>query len=176
MITTDVRQLLDKQEISEVLLRYTRGLDRMDWPLLETCYHADAYHDHGMWKGPAVEFVQYCARTLVTMDRTLHIVHNSLINVHDAAHASAETYCSALHRVPSTKSETGFANHTVYVRYIDNFERRDGGPWLIARRVVVFEWSVVEPIAREWRLTDEYQRGARSRNDPAYESGVLPRI
>ena len=176
MSNSEVRQLLDKQEIYEVLLRYTRGLDRMDWKLLATCYHADAHHDHGMWKGPALEFVQYCASTLHTMDRTLHVVENALINVQDEAHAAAETYCTALHRVASTRSPTGFASHAVYVRYIDRFERRDGGPWRIAQRTVVFEWSMVEPISREWRLDGGYARGSRSQADPAYDAGVLPRL
>ena len=171
----ELQALLDKQAIVEVVLRYTRALDRMDWPLLRTCYHADAYHDHGMWKGPAMGFVDYCASTLPTMDRTLHVVHNTLVNRESATHASAESYCSALHRVASTKSPGGFASHTVHVRYVDCFERRDR-LWKIARRVVVFEWTIVEPIAREWKLTGEYQRGARSRGDPAYDAGVLPRI
>lgn len=176
MCSVDVRRLQDRQEIHDVLLRYTRGLDRMDWKLLESCYQPDAYHDHGMWKGPAVEFVKYCERTLVTMDRTLHILENALIVLQDEKHAASEAYCAALHRIPSTKSVTGFANHTVHVRYVDKFERRGGGPWLIAHRVVVFEWSIVDPINREWKMTDEYCRGARSREDPAYEFGVLPRI
>jgi hypothetical protein len=174
VIDKDLRQLLDKQEIYEVLLRYTRGLDRLDSALLASCYHADAWHDHGMWKGPAVEFVEYCATTLATMDRTLHVVENALITLDGEASAAAETYCAALHRVASTKSPSGFANHTVHLRYVDRFERRDGGPWRIARRTVVFEWSVIEPITREWRLTAEYERGSRTRADPAYALGVLP--
>ena len=51
-----------------------------------------------------------------------------------------------------------------------------GGAWKIARRTVVFEWTTVEPIVREWKLTDDYQRGSRSRDDPVYETGVLPCI
>lgn len=172
----DLQSICDKQAIMEVLLLYTRALDRMDWRLLETCYHVDAYHDHGMWKGAALGFVQYCANTLPSMDRTMHVIHNTLINRRSATHASAETYCSALHRVPSTKSIKGFASHTVYMRYIDRFERRDGGAWKIAGRTVVFEWTTVEPIVREWKLTDDYQRGSRSRDDPVYETGVLPCI
>lgn len=162
MESSDVRAYLDKQEIYEVLLRYTRGLDRLDVKLLASCYHDDAYHDHGMWKGPAMDFVDYAKTTLTTMDRTLHTVENALITVQSETHAVSEAYCSALHRVPSMKSESGFANHTVYVRYLDRFERRDGGPWRIAERTVVFEWSTVTPIDREWRLTEEYARGARS--------------
>ncbi|MGE0799109.1 MAG: nuclear transport factor 2 family protein [Lautropia sp.] len=172
----ELRRLLDKQAIWEVLLRYTRGLDRMDWALLASCYHPDAHHDHGMWQGPAAEFVQYCARHLATMDRTLHTVENALIVPSSAIQASSEAYCTALHRIPSTKSASGFANHTVFVRYLDRFERRGDGPWRIARRTVVFEWSVVDPIDREWNLTGAYARGSRSRADPAYALGALPEI
>lgn len=166
--------LLDKQEIYEVLLRYTRGLDRLDEELLKSCYHPDAHHDHGMFKGLAVDFIAYAMETLVTMDRTMHSIQNALVKIVAERSAVSESYGIAFHRVPSRTSTTGYADHTVFVRYLDRFTRRGQEPWRIEQRVVVFEWSRVDGIDREWALSDAYARGARSRDDGAYAFGVLP--
>ena len=34
--------LLDKQAITEVIYRYCRGIDRFDFELVKSCFHADA--------------------------------------------------------------------------------------------------------------------------------------
>lgn len=41
-----LRELIDRQDIYAVLLRYARGLDRMDRELLRSCYWDDAIDDH----------------------------------------------------------------------------------------------------------------------------------
>ena len=46
-----VQLLLDKQEIYEVILRYCRGIDRLDEELLLSVFHPDAYADFGTLKG-----------------------------------------------------------------------------------------------------------------------------
>ena len=43
----EVQELLDKQAIHEVMIRYCRGLDRMDAELVGSAYHPDAHDDHG---------------------------------------------------------------------------------------------------------------------------------
>jgi len=42
----EFQALLDKQEIQEVLTRYTRGADRGDADLIEATYHDDAIDGH----------------------------------------------------------------------------------------------------------------------------------
>ena len=42
-----IRELLDKQEITEVMNRYLRGLDRLDADLIASVYHEDATDDRG---------------------------------------------------------------------------------------------------------------------------------
>ena len=37
-----IRRLLDRQEIWDALLSYTRGMDRLDRNLVINAYHADA--------------------------------------------------------------------------------------------------------------------------------------
>ncbi|GAA1862469.1 hypothetical protein GCM10009836_48460 [Pseudonocardia ailaonensis] len=162
-----VRALLDRDEIHRLLTTYTRGLDRRDERMVASVYHPDAVHEHGMFRGTGAEFAEYALRGLRTMERTMHCLWQSLIDVHAANRASGETYAVACHRVASSKGG-GWADHNIWVRYIDTFERRDGGPWLIASRTVVYEWGRVDQVDRQWNLTDAYVRGTHDATDPVH--------
>ena len=55
-----------------------------------------------------------------------------------------------------------------YGRYVDRVERRDGGPWLIADRICVFESTRVftgkaPPVKPEWTQQQ------RSQDDPIFK-------
>ena len=43
--------LLDKQEISECILRFSRGIDRHDIEVARSAFHDDARDDHGVYIG-----------------------------------------------------------------------------------------------------------------------------
>src|SRR4051794_32952980 len=92
--------LVDERAIRTVLLRYCRGIDRMDRELVRSCYHDDAVDDHGTFRGTADEFVEWCFRLLGRYESTMHLVANMLIEpAHgDTDTASAETYGIAFHR------------------------------------------------------------------------------
>ena len=45
--TDELRQLLDRQAIEDVLFRYCRGVDRGDAALIASAYHPDAIDEHG---------------------------------------------------------------------------------------------------------------------------------
>ena len=53
MADKDVQELIDRQRIYECLLRYTRGMDRLDRELVLSAYHDDAVEDHGPVVSPA---------------------------------------------------------------------------------------------------------------------------
>ena len=48
--------LLAKHEIHEVMMRYCRGVNRLDPELVKSCYHPDALEDHGASQGNAHEY------------------------------------------------------------------------------------------------------------------------
>jgi hypothetical protein len=56
---------------------------------------------------------------------------------------------------------------TVWLRYVDRYERRDD-VWKIARRKVVVEW-LRRDTAGMWDDLPEEARGRRDRRDPIYE-------
>ena len=159
-----VQQLLDKQEIREALARYCRGIDRLDADLIRSVYHPDAYDDHGTYKGSGPAFADYVVPALSRYASTMHFLGNCLIDV-EGDNAKSETYCVAYHRSkPAGALETEMI---AGVRYVDKFERRDGGPWLIAHRVVVWEWSRVDEI-RNALAPAEFTMGRRDREDYVY--------
>ncbi|ADP80910.1 nuclear transport factor 2 family protein [Pseudofrankia inefficax] len=159
-----LRALLDRQEIQDVLTRYCRAADRCDAELMRSCYHDDAVDNHGMFDGAASAFVPYAQESLRTMICTQHFLTNVAIEVRGDA-AVSDAYCLAFHRMPSRGG--GLADHWVGLRFVDRMERRDGR-WKIARRTIAYEWSRVDPVAREWSLAG-YVRGARSGDDISYE-------
>lgn len=165
-----LRQLLAKQEIHDVLMRYARGVDRLDEALLRSCYHADSHDDHGHFKGTGWDFAAFIVRSLAERaHHTTHAVANVLIELdaQDACLARAESYgLSHLRR----RDRDGTEWLDVFAgRYLDRFERRDG-VWAIARRLVVHDWSASSalggagfPLALEG-----FTQGRRDRDDPVY--------
>ncbi|HMO69142.1 MAG TPA: nuclear transport factor 2 family protein [Novosphingobium sp.] len=130
-----VRELKDRQDIHDCLMRYCRGVDRLDRALLESCYHADAIDDHGAFVGPADRFIDWVLGIYATYKHVSHHeVTNHLCEIDgDTAHAESYWISTTIDRAaPHFSRARG--------RYIDRFERRDGR-WAIAARVCVVEIS-----------------------------------
>ncbi|MDH4365910.1 MAG: nuclear transport factor 2 family protein, partial [Acidimicrobiia bacterium] len=70
--------LLAKEEIREVLFRYCRGIDRLDFDLVESCYHPGAYDDHGTYQGDVPGFITMCKGFLPRFVCTQHFLGNML--------------------------------------------------------------------------------------------------
>ena len=129
--------LLDEQAIAKVVLRYCRGVDRLDLPAVRDCYHDDGVDHHTGFDGGADEYVAWLDVVLRRFTGTMHMVGNCLIEV-DGDRARSETYGNAHHwglpvDDPAVNFVSGF-------RYVDRFERRDG-TWRITERWAVREWS-----------------------------------
>jgi hypothetical protein len=159
-----LRVLLDTQEIHEVLMRYSRGIDRCDSELLHSVYHPDATDDHGMFTGKAVDFIPWALNALVRDEGTSHYIANELIEV-DGDVAHCESYFFGIHR---RQNKEGITTDLVFSgRYADRFERRDGA-WKIAHRQVIFDRSRIDKVDRAFS-TEGFVVGKRSREDPAYK-------
>lgn len=157
--------LVAKREIEDVVLRYCRGIDRMDRELVRSCYHPDATDEHGSFRGGVDEFLDWVFRLLARYESTQHFVGNALIDLAGDA-AVAETYGVAWHRSPDPRPQwnlvTGF-------RYVDRFERRRDAGWRIARRIAVTEWSRIDDPERRWSPPPGLRTGRRDRSDALYE-------
>ena len=141
-----VQSLLDKQEITEVLLRYSRAVDRADVELLRGCYHEDATEDHGgIFAGSARDYVAKIAPLLPRAGTLTHAVSNILIELEGAC-ARVEAYITTFARMQ--KDGVKFDTLTL-ARTVDRFERRDG-TWRIAARRLTWEWHHEMPFLETW--------------------------
>jgi hypothetical protein len=162
---SDLQTLLDEAAIRKVHLRYCRGVDRMDWDLVRSCYHPDGTDDHGGYSGGVDGFIAWLSAGLPKYAWTSHFTGNSLIEVSGDS-AWAEHYAIASHRRLATGDAPG-ADLVIHVRYIDRMERR-GGEWRIARRVVIAESQRVHPLGDDW-MTLPTKPSLRDRSDFSYE-------
>lgn len=165
-VTISAAELSDREEIRDVLFRYTRGIDRLDLALVRSCYHPDAHDDHGAYRGDLEGFLAWVGDVLSYFESTMHFIGNQLIEL-DGDVAHTESYCVPYHRRGAHDGEEPYDLVTA-LRYVDRLERRDGD-WKIADRVCVFDWSRRDPIVGEWAM-DGAVRGQRGAGDPVWRS------
>jgi len=154
------------QAIRDQLARYWRGVDRCDAELVRSTYHADAYDDHGYYKGPIDGFLESLPAVVwPTFHRTQHFSGHTSVELETPDRARAESYAEAHHIL---RADDGTAKDLVYgLRYVDRFELRDG-LWKIAHRVCTWDWQRTDEGVG-MPLEASYFRGSRDREDPAFE-------
>lgn len=161
---TGLQRLLDEAAVKTLHIRYCRGVDRLDWDLVRSCYHPDGTDDHGSYKGGIDGFIAWASVGLPRFESTTHFTGNQLVEV-DGDSAWAEHYAIVFHRRPAT-ADAPAADLIANVRYVDRVERRDG-EWRIAERVVLADANKIETIEGLW-LGDTLQPSRRDRTDPSY--------
>jgi hypothetical protein len=143
-----LQALLDKSEITELLTRYMRSIDRGDIAALRACYAPGATEEHGgIYSGPAQGYIDTIERALVNPRLVAtHTISNVLIELSGDA-ATSEHYVLALTRV---KADGVVSDSLVATRIVDDLARADGR-WAITRRRLRFDWAHdVGPRPEAW--------------------------
>ncbi|MGE5694099.1 MAG: nuclear transport factor 2 family protein [Candidatus Sericytochromatia bacterium] len=117
----------DRQDISDLLVRYATGIDRHDWALFRTVFTDDCrldYGEVGSWDGvgAVTEFMKMAHQGV----QTLHRMTNKAIEV-DGDRATARTY------VDMVMVGQGGSGVNAIGYYDDDIVRTEDG-WRIARR------------------------------------------
>jgi hypothetical protein len=167
-----VQVLLDKTEITELLTRYLRAIDRGDIATLRACYADGATEEHGgIYAGPAQGYLDTIAAPL-THPRAVgtHTLSNVLIEV-EGDRALSEHYVLAMTRV---KVDGVVRDSLVASRIIDNLVRHNGR-WVIARRRLRFDWAHdLGPRPERWVSGTldpaELLHSAKFPDDPVYDA------
>lgn len=157
--------LAAKQEIHEVVLRYCRGIDRLDLDLVRSAYHPDGVDHHTGFDGTIEEFLVWVEAALRRLGGTMHIVGNHLAELH-GDRALVETYGTAVHW--GDPLDDPRCNFTTGFRYVDRMERREGR-WAIAERWAVREWTHSD-AGRARPREASGPVGSRDREDPLYRA------
>ena len=157
-----IREIADRQAITEQLYRYCRSMDRRDIPLGHSVFHEDSHADYGegSYIGSGRGFIDHVAELHTkNFDSHSHQITNVIINL-DGDRASSEAYVTVALRYTRDGEPKLFR---VWARYLDKWSKRDGH-WAIDDRLLITdvdELRDLEPRSPEYR-------GARGPTDPSY--------
>jgi hypothetical protein len=158
----ELAELLDKQRIHEVLVRYCRGVDRVDRDLIASAFHPDAQCEFAPLMLSGETIGDAIADAASGCELTTHMVGNELIELHgDTAHGETYYLSSAV-----VGSEDGKQLRMRAGRYVDLFERRQG-EWRISNRVVVEDWCRFSDLP-ELPPGTSFRPGQQGLGDPLY--------
>jgi hypothetical protein len=130
-------------------LVYARAIDRCDADLLLTIFTADG--SVGNTDATDPDFIGHAAlRQMVgqvdaMFIKTLHKVHNQLIDHDGGDTARGETYCTASHILPG--KDGGWQVFDMAIRYQDAYAV-EAGVWKFASRRLEVEWVEVRPVMK----------------------------
>ena len=164
--------LLDRQDVLDCLIRFSRGMDRFDRGLFLSAFHPDATVAAGAFVGGPAEL--YGWATAMHEQGQVATAHNLLNHTcdldGDVAHT--ETYYLFAGR---NRDES---NWVAGGRYLDRVERR-AGEWRIAVRTTVVEWSGLVPTMplpfADVPGIHDNGAPARSTDDPSYRRPLTNR-
>lgn len=138
----NIEDVASRIDITDVLHKYCRGMDRMDRELTRSCWHDDGTDDHApLFVGSADAFLDWLWPVHADMDLTRHRVTNVLIDLR-GDQAGVESYWEVTFR---TSTSRGLVDTRSGGRYVDTFERREG-IWAISHRRSIREWTRVDPV------------------------------
>jgi ketosteroid isomerase-like protein len=156
-----LQKLIDKDAIRDLVLCYSRAIDRKDVELLRDLYTDDATDTHGTsFDGPADAYCEFIAQALPHMNYSGHHVCNHMVSVEGDV-GNGEVYCLAIHYIPDQKNPGKMIEDFMTVRYIDNYRRCADGKWRFSKRVVTYDMHIERPFDGDGLL-------GSSEVDPSY--------
>jgi hypothetical protein len=159
-----VQRLLDEAAIRRVHLNYCRGIDRRDWELVRSCYHADAVDYHGPFEGGVDAFIEWAVERMELVV-SAHFVGNQIVDV-DGDVAWHEAYNVVFLRRPAA-ADSPAVDVVINVRYLDRMERRDGC-WRIADRLVVHDRERRDLVTGNGEISPGWLPGVFGPGDSSY--------
>ncbi len=162
-----IAQLLAKQDITELLYKYPRALDRLDRSLLLSIGHPEAKVEFGKTVFPNwTAYTDWMMKAHTEMLGNNHRITNILIEVRGDT-AVSESTGTALLLVKQDKGDD-YEERYMHSRYLDKWSRR-GGKWGLDYRQTVMDYRVVKPVSAA-DVKGMYVMGARTgAADPSYK-------
>ena len=131
-----IADLLAEREISEQLLNYCRGIDRLDRALLASVWHASGTADYGNVgeKKPVQNVIEELIQKYTPFAFHHHNVMHPLLRI-EGDKAVSETSVIAILRTNS-EEEGQLRDEHQRIRFLDQWSRR-AGRWALDHRIVV---------------------------------------
>jgi ketosteroid isomerase-like protein len=167
---TDIMSLLDKEAIRDLVLSYSRGVDRQDFAFLRTLYSEGAIEDDhgGAYSGSAEGYVDWLQDIMgKVVDNSVHLVHNHMIVLLGPDRAEGEVYVSGHSRLALPDGNREDLTHGM--RYLDHYAK-SAGRWRFSRRTIIVDWLTAGPTqwAPDRPDTRDAQFGKPGPDDPSY--------
>ena len=167
------QEALDRAALTDLVMRYCRGVDRRDFALVRALYWDDAVDRHGtMFEGGADAFVAWLPTIMAQFELTVHRVTNSVF-AFDGNRAEGEHYAVAYHRThPPQRREIVIGG-----RFLDRYERR-GEVWKFAERRLAFDHGEARDLdeAAFAELATQAATGTADRGDPSWALQLLENL
>jgi len=137
-LESELRQLVARQKISDILHLYCRGVDRLDREILESVFWPDAHEEHaGLYEGGVAGLVDHLMTAMRGL-RTQHSLANILISFDSETKARSECHGHTYYQV--NRPDGSRTDLIGGPRYLDIFEKR-GEDWRIIWRKVVVDYT-----------------------------------
>jgi SnoaL-like domain len=162
MNDADIRTLADRQQITDLIYRYCRSVDRLDIPLGHSIWHEDGVADYGkdVYQGSGRGVIDHiCAQHRHTLHHS-HQVTNIVIEF-DGDRAGSESYVMAALRIRSGEQ---LKQISVWGRYVDQWSRRNNR-WGLDKRVSIRDFDEVRDVTALYA----HDVGRRDPSDPSYD-------
>jgi len=176
-----VERIADRMIIQDVIYKWCRAIDRLDYEGMRRVFHPDATDTHGSFDGPVDGLIEWVRERHKPIPFSSHRVCNILIEFAKPDLALVETYVLALQEYPAeaknslaqlTGGQAGRPGVGINMlsssRYVDRFERRNG-EWRIAQRKLIMDWKQLTEIPENSpRPKSEWLVGRRDKHDFIY--------
>ena len=155
-----MRDLSARQQITDLIYRYCRAVDRIDAELGYSVWHEDGTAEYeGFFSGTGRGFIdKVCAQHRALLSHS-HQISNIIIEL-DGDRAASESYITATLRIRDGERLKQFM---VWSRYVDQWSLR-GGRWGIDKRITIRDFDEV----REVVAMSHSSWGRRDPSDPSY--------
>ena len=157
---TSVQKILDRQAISDTVIRYATGIDMRDWEAYRSCFTDEVEIDFTSWGGgePSTmrgdDWTAGVRAGLSGFSATQHISTNHVITI-DGDEATCVSYMQAQHYLPNAEGDNTL---TLGGYYTNTLVRADDG-WRIRRCQLTVTWTTgnkhIFVLARERFLAME---------------------
>ncbi len=175
-------RIADRMQIQDIMYRWCRAVDRLDFEGIRKLFHSDAIDSHGVYTGGVDGLIEWIRERHKTIPVSVHHLGNMLIEFATSDLALVETYIWSVQRYPANakaslaqlsggkEGKPGIGiDMAGCSRYVDRFERRDG-KWRIARRTVVFGIRMMHEIPEDAPvMLPEWTVQQRDRDDWIYQ-------
>jgi uncharacterized protein (TIGR02246 family) len=141
MNVADLQILIDRTQVTDVIVRTALAQDARDWQAVADCFADDAVYLHPGGRMDGVEaIVERSRRALQPLDASQHLVSSIHVSV-EGDTASSTAYFQAQH---VRKAAAGGELYTIAGTYRDTFSRQRG-QWRIVERRQEYSWRDGNP-------------------------------